>query len=193
MTDKIPLLEKLRTETADAHEALHVHPLLAPLHDGEISRAHYRDVLRAFHGAYRIMEARRLFSAQQFPETAALSLLQQDMTRHGVAAAGIEVDYPAVDTIGKLVGYLYVKEGSTLGGQVISRHLKRELGLKPGDDNRFFAGRGKGTAAHWRQFLARLEDVTGGVNHQEATVQALASFRLIATVCDRVSDQAEAA
>jgi len=42
------LLEKLRAETRAQHDALHVHPLLAPLNRPDVTHDQYRDALTAF-------------------------------------------------------------------------------------------------------------------------------------------------
>jgi len=49
------------------------------------------------------------------------------------------------------VGCLYVMEGATLGGQVISRHLAK-LGIGPGNGGLFFNGYGEKTGAMWKSF-----------------------------------------
>jgi len=53
------LLEKLRAETRAQHDALHVHPLLAPLNRPDVTHDQYRDALTTFDAFYRAMEAGR--------------------------------------------------------------------------------------------------------------------------------------
>jgi heme oxygenase len=51
------------------------------------------------------------------------------------------------------IGCLYVVEGATLGGQVISRHLAK-LGIGPENGGLFFNGYGAKTGEMWKSFRA---------------------------------------
>lgn len=55
------------------------------------------------------------------------------------------------------VGTLYVIEGSSLGGRVLSKRLQESLGIGPNSGGRYFFGHGAETAAHWCAFLAWLD------------------------------------
>jgi heme oxygenase len=59
---------------------------------------------------------------------------------------------PGTTNLAQALGCLYVIEGSTLGGQVIRREVKRRLGFTPGNGCTFFAGYQDDTAARWRDF-----------------------------------------
>jgi len=59
--------------------------------------------------------------------------------------------------VGKAFGCLYVLEGASLGGQVISRHLKLRFGLDENNGAAFFNGYGKDTAIAWKEFGLTLE------------------------------------
>ena len=60
---------------------------------------------------------------------------------------------PDIKNQGDLVGMLYVIEGSTLGGQLISKHLTKNLGITPETGGRFFGGYGENTSVLWLDFL----------------------------------------
>jgi heme oxygenase len=55
------------------------------------------------------------------------------------------------------MGCLYVLEGSTLGGQMLQRHFKRQLALEEHRGLTFFTGYGPDTPTRWKQFGAWLE------------------------------------
>ncbi|SFU94481.1 Heme oxygenase [Methylobacterium sp. 174MFSha1.1] len=55
-------------------------------------------------------------------------------------------------------GALYVLEGSTLGGQVIARHIGRQLGLTAEEGCRYYAAHGRETGAMWKAFRQRLAE-----------------------------------
>lgn len=90
-------------------------------------------------------------------------------------------DLPAMDSREKTFGSLYVIEGSTLGGQVISRHLKEKFGFDESSGAAFFSGYGKDTGKMWNNFR---EAVTAfadgdGVNREEIIKSANETFEKI--------------
>lgn len=56
----------------------------------------------------------------------------------------------------QVLGCLYVIEGATLGGQVITRHLLATHGITPETGGAFFAGYGAETGPHWQAFGAMI-------------------------------------
>jgi heme oxygenase (biliverdin-IX-beta and delta-forming) len=96
-------------------------------------------------------------------------------------------DLPAFDSTEKIFGSLYVIEGSTLGGQVISRHLKQKFGFDESSGAAFFSGYGKDTGKMWNAFR---EAVTAfadgdGVNREEIIKAANETFEKIGTCLSR--------
>lgn len=67
-------------------------------------------------------------------------------------------DLPALDSPESIYGSLYVIEGSTLGGQVILRHLNEKFNLDEANGSAFFSGYGKNTGKMWNAFR---EAITG--------------------------------
>ncbi len=67
-------------------------------------------------------------------------------------------ELPDVASSARLLGCLYVIEGATLGGQIITRHLQTHLGLTPVCGASFFHGYGEQTGSHWKAFGARVRD-----------------------------------
>jgi len=59
---------------------------------------------------------------------------------------------PQLRTLAEGFGCLYVVEGSTLGGQVILRHLRQTLDFGPGKGASFFASYGPEVGSMWRAF-----------------------------------------
>lgn len=54
------------------------------------------------------------------------------------------------------LGYMYVIEGSTLGGRIILKHVQERLHLDENNGANFFAGYGAETGAKWKNFLSNL-------------------------------------
>jgi heme oxygenase len=72
-----------------------------------------------------------------------------------LGATGTAPTYEGVPELGSLAagfGCLYVLEGSTLGGQVILRHVGSSLGLDASRGASFFASYGRRVGSMWRAF-----------------------------------------
>jgi len=82
-------------------------------------------------------------------------LLEEDMRFLGVPHSPTEDRKQPLDRMNHdfAPGCLYVLEGATLGGQVISRHLAK-LGIGPETGGRFFNGYGAKTGRMWKSFQA---------------------------------------
>ena len=86
-------------------------------------------------------------------------------------------ELPDVSSLPRAFGSIYVIEGSTLGGQVISRHLKEHLGLTPENGGSFFASYGPMVGPMWTQFgLAVTAFAANGANDEEIVEAAKQTF-----------------
>lgn len=83
---------------------------------------------------------------------------------------------PQVSTESQAVGCLYVLEGSTLGGQLITRRFSSTLGTTPDHGGRFFAGYGEETVPHWRAFGAWVKSLEDQLDTTEAITAARETF-----------------
>ncbi len=87
--------------------------------------------------------------------------LVEDLSSLGLGESEIAAlprcaDLPALDSAAQVLGALYVFEGATLGGQVISRHLESTLGLTGGAGYRYFLSYGPDVGRRWQEFRALL-------------------------------------
>ena len=76
------------------------------------------------------------------------------------------------------LGAMYVLEGSTLGGQMISRALREACWLPPAG-LASFNPYGAETGAQWRSFRAMLSDAVPPQRDAEVVAAALATFELL--------------
>ncbi|AFL86944.1 heme oxygenase [Terriglobus roseus DSM 18391] len=159
---------RLRQATAADHAGTEDSvPLMSPT----LTREQYVDVLRRF---YRIVRAWDAWADQHAPEDLRAmvaerrraSLLADDLKTMGESAPPTEDDVPngpmtatavAGDPRAVFLGRMYVMEGSTLGGQLLARHVEQQLGLQPGLGDSYFAGYGDHTGQRWREFKSLLE------------------------------------
>lgn len=109
-------------------------------------------------------------------------LLEDDLRWLGVDPGQVPAcgALPALPALPEALGCLYVLEGSTLGGQVVSRHLREAMGVVPGRGGSFFASDGRDVGAMWRAFCRALEVGCPGepeaIRAGESAVRTFASF-----------------
>lgn len=171
------ILDSLRQRTRPHHER--AERTLAIM-DAGLERAAYRETLAALHGFYLPMEA-RLAAVPALPLDLAprrkAALLARDLRALGLGDAAIAAlprcpALPAPTSAGEALGCLYVLEGATLGGQVISRHLARTLGIGATTGAAFFGSYGARVGPMWQAFRATLVEHAARHGDDEAIVAA---------------------
>jgi heme oxygenase len=124
----------------------------------DLSVEEYVACLRRLHGVVAAWEE---YAAEHAPAWLSsvvggrrrLGLLEDDLAWFGVRVGeDVLPSMPVMRGDGGFVGAMYVMEGSTLGGQLIARHLVRVLGLEDGHGNAYFRGHGERTGAMWKEF-----------------------------------------
>ena len=185
------ILQQLRDATRVDHQQLETR---IDLLNRVWSREFYRALLEKFHGFYAPLEP-EIWGYSQWQKFNFLTAprvkidwLRQDLGFCGLNAAQIRalprckyLQRPA--SFAGALGCAYVLEGSTLGGQIISRHLKTQLNLPP-QGCRFFTAYGAQTGAKWREFVAVLEAYQGDEN--EVLAGAGATFRALECWLDEI-------
>ena len=128
-----------------------------------LSSAAYCQVLRAFYGFYQPFEERAYSSlpdslAPVFAHRRKAPKIARDLRFFGIAPESVVLcnELPNLEKLPTLLGALYVTEGATLGGQIISRQLEAKLGLSGGQGYAFFSSYGKHVGAMWKDFRAHL-------------------------------------
>ena len=175
-----PMLDRLRAATRTAHAALEdsLALLRAPL-----SRARFAQTLAGFHAFHRAWEPRMAALIGDEALTGPrrrLTLIEQDLETLGVTA-GPRVPF-AVDFLADRScawGSLYVMEGSTLGGQMISKALRREAEWTPETGLAYFNPYGRRTAAMWRGFCDALERQAPSLEPDGVVQGARETFRAL--------------
>lgn len=153
------ILKKLKETTQDQHEALEA---VVDVMNRMFTKEDYGKLLMKFYRFYSAMEA-DLPAAElkaagfDIEERRKLPLLERDLTHLGLfdqarTVATIKPDVPSVDNAAKAFGAVYVMEGATLGGQVITRHLREHLGLSIEEGGAFFNSYGPMVGPMWKAF-----------------------------------------
>lgn len=153
---------KIRELTRAHHRKIEMTPLLNQLIAGKICRAEYCTLINKFHGYIAPCENGVLETAWRgmLDGREKTPLLQQDIAAIGLHS--LETTCPSIpnfDSVEKIIGYLYVIEGSTMGGQIITKVLRTNLGILPETGGRYFYGYGKETKSKWDDFCHMLNGV----------------------------------
>jgi len=170
---------RLRSVTADIHEALHGADPFARIAEGRMDRQAYAALLRFLFRYHAAMEAPCAAGAARLgvgelaqAHRRRLAALSVDLAALGASAA---TPAPMPGDGDFAVGILYTVLGSTLGGKVIHRQLDH---LLPDDEGRRFFRGEPGDGANWRLFCARLEEADLDMAQLEAgAAHAFARFQ----------------
>lgn len=179
------LREAVREASAAVHQRLESR---LPLTSEALTKDRYRQLLEAFYGFYRPLEARLEADAADlagldWPLRRKASLLEEDLKTLGLDAAAIAAlpDCPSLPQLGHraaTLGCLYVLEGSTLGGQLTGRAIGNRFGFGPENGARFLLPYGQRTGPLWRSFLELLSeaDAEPPAFHARACTAAVETF-----------------
>ena len=153
----------LKHQTREQHRA--AESILIPKLSQLRSLKDYAHLLKTYYGFYFPLQSRL---ASFIPERA-LPDIQERKLAHlilkDLASMGEEIsflplcsDLPTISATPHAFGVLYVLEGSTLGGRMISQMLLRNEGLSLSENQlRFFNGYGEHTGSKWKTLLTVLE------------------------------------
>lgn len=197
------LIAALRIATAPIHEAVERLPAMVRLTGPDVTLADYRRYLSTMAQVYGTLEP-PLYAALGAPgrrpaPPAALGLrpkypvLCADLAAHGLPPPCLARNEQAAPGLNTAVGGLYVLEGSTIGGRVVARHLRKCLG-DPLPGGGFLDFHGDQASAHWKGFGLVLEGLRtdGVVDPEQVIAGACAVFRqvyaLLATMDQTAAD-----
>jgi len=155
-------LTRMRAELRTAHDRLE---RTIALDGAGASRARYTAFVERMLGFVEPCET-RLGAAAGAPPNDLAARWKAPLLRSTLAALGVTGEafdrLPRAGALPPLArwpdayGYLYVLEGSTLGGQVLLRELGVRLSLTEGE-SAYLRAYGPAVAPMWRQILAQLE------------------------------------
>lgn len=174
-----PLLAELRQTTDVSHQAIECNPRLKRIFTSDFSAVSYRQLLADLLGFYEPLEAQlgncALYANHAERQTITLATegrwkthwLRSDLRALGLNDETIgklprmsRSECPRIDDVPAAIGCLYVLEGATLGGKLISRQIESTLGVTAADGGRFYHGYGPDNGQMWgrfRQLLANLD------------------------------------
>jgi heme oxygenase len=174
------LRERLRQQTRPLHDRLEDSlNLTRP----DWSLAEYRTLLQRFYGFYAPLERRiaRVCDPELqrlFADRRKVPSLLQDLAYFHIDAATVphSTRVPRISSAADALGAMYVTEGATLGGQLLSRHVERVLSLSDGRGYSFWSGYGTETGRMWTSFLEVLASRSCPALDVAAISSAVATF-----------------
>ncbi|MCY0388054.1 biliverdin-producing heme oxygenase [Robbsia sp. Bb-Pol-6] len=177
------LLTRLKNDTADAHEALE---RALDLARPEMARPAYVALLEGFRGFVAPWEARLAVALPErlgdfAREREKTPLLDADL-RHlsggacDPAALPVCTALPALDTLPRALGSMYVMEGSTLGGRFIGPAMARRFGLSEHLGYGYFDPYREHTGSMWNAFKVRMAEEVAPEQAAAAVAAARETF-----------------
>ncbi len=163
-------LNDLKQSTADLHQQTESQLYASQIMEGSLSLNEYKHLLLThfqFHAALEAELINRNAGSQlpDFESRCKLSALKKDLAEVHLPEPVVE-DLFADWTWGQLVGAWYVAEGSTLGGKVIEKHLRKSTALQPIPYFYFYGVYGEETGPKWKAFSQFLLDQSASLGEQ---------------------------
>lgn len=195
------ILSRLRLESRAEHEAVEK---VLDLMSASLTRESYSQKLQQFYGFYAPLEkalqnrsdrkaggvdaplsvATRAALAARLTKT---DCLRQDLRHFGVTAEELPLchDLPPLGNQADVLGCLYVLEGATLGGRMITLHVQSTLGITPIAGGTFFEGYGARTGTMWQTMRHLLVSAALDTPTENAMVaSAIATFSCLRLWCE---------
>lgn len=177
------LLTRLKAETANQHVQLEG---ALDLMRESWSLDEYIALLEGFYGYVAAWEnaaaahmpdsLRAVFDARRKTALLVSDLAFLSGKSGRVAVLSMTKSLPPLDTAGRLIGSMYVMEGSTLGGRFIAPHVARLFNLDAGRGNAYFEGYGERTGSMWNAFRDMARATVPPDEYDAAVASAIATF-----------------
>lgn len=173
------LLEKIKKQTSENHAAMENSNLMKPLINRDLNLESYKNILIKFYGFFQPLENsinRFTDILNYLPDLETRrksSAIKEDLLKLGYNnEIDLCTDLPEITTSSQALGCLYVLEGSTLGGRMISRIITEILLLDRDSGISFFSGYGEETGKKWKLFCEALTDYSTAANDDNTIINS---------------------
>ncbi len=185
------ILERLKNESAPHHDRVEANPYAKAIMAGTIDLPGYKQYLQLFYGYIapleRLAEASDALaeSGYELERRRKTPMLERDLQNLGLSREQLNTlplckELPDLSTPGKLLGCFYVIEGSTMGGQMITKKLSQSLELTLEEGLSYFYSYGPDARTRWSEFREQLlEAGQDESRQQEIAESAIETFRLL--------------
>lgn len=182
-------LQRLRSKTANSHRLIEQNSASQLLINEEVTIAQYAHYLKSLYGFVYGFEKMVFPTLMHHPLLqindrkkshliqADLAMLNQTAAQPYVSDELFSTHYP---TAAAAFGGMYVLEGSTLGGQIINKHLSKVLGAAVAGKTTYLSAYANQTGTMWKSFLQLLCEAAACNNHEvEIIDSAVNTFSLL--------------
>jgi len=178
------LRKRLQEETKSLHDKIEQTFLLKKILLQEITLSNYQLLIQKFYGFITPCEA----LIDSLPCNLVIQnrkknpWLEQDLhalqiPNNNETKVPICRDLPELSDDEQVLGYLYVMEGATLGGQVIAKILQTQLQITAENGGRFFHAYGEKTKIMWNDFCLDLGTVDCIEQQNKIIYSAIDTFK----------------
>lgn len=167
-TNKKDIMTALKVHTRPQHAQIEENPLTSAIMKQEVRLIDYVKLIKKYYGFYKAVEDNfancpdwRFYDIDLF-QRQKTQALHEDLYSFGLSNSKIQEiplcqELPPMKHFAEQWGVMYVLEGATLGGQIISRHIKQKLPISSNRGGKFFEGYGNNTGLMWKRFKESLE------------------------------------
>ncbi|MBD3583800.1 biliverdin-producing heme oxygenase [Flavobacterium selenitireducens] len=188
----VSFLEKLRSETAQAHTSLERVPVSGAILKTSVTNEQYAAYLRLMYDVVASLETdihpKIAMVVTDLDQRQKAKDIEADLKQIGCEIpVRSKAVFEATGNVGFALGIAYVVEGSTLGGRVILKNIQAVLGHDENSGASYFAGYGNKTGSMWKSFLSQMtqyvsetsceDDVIAGANYAFTTIHEHLSAR----------------
>ncbi len=179
-------LNELRQATDAWHKSVEQLPISSLLLSRQVNLDNYADYLIVLYGFVKEFEItvypRVIQVIDDLDSRKKTELLVYDLLSLGINPAeiktNVEPTYIQDLNLASALGSMYVMEGSTLGGQLISRHLENILGDSVKGSLTYLKAYNSNTGSLWKKFLQTFCELTVTNNYQASAIKgATETFR----------------
>lgn len=171
------LTEKIKAATQHYHQE--TEKILVGKMKSMRSAGDYAHILQLFYGYFGGLELLidQYINTQNLPdhnERRKTAALATDLANLGsvLPQKAINTELPKINNALQAFGALYVIEGSTLGGKIISKMVQQHLGMNDGKGLSFFNGYGDETGKKWKSFQQILNEIAPSQTEQDEVIDA---------------------
>lgn len=172
------IMQALKEQTREAHNQVEAVSYSNNIMDGSLNAGQYTTIVIANYifnkvveeTAYPLLITNGLGERLQLNLRTKTQLLLADLEHLGINPADIETTTLNITTIEHALGYLYVAEGSTLGGAVIARALAKNPNLTAIKSYNFYGCYGENVGNMWKDFIIAMESSAPRLNNNDAII-----------------------
>lgn len=157
----MPVSQTLKEQTRDYHAAAEDIMFAKKILEKTITRPEYTvlvEILLSFHNHYEapvLRSTEAFFSGSMLSPAEKLQWLRKDAELLGIPAEATPGLF--APSAQEALGWLYVMEGATLGGQLIIRNLLKIPAICTSKAMNYYEGYGNETGMRWKYFTSRLD------------------------------------